>query len=146
MVNKKCSKCEINYVESMEDDLCELCKKEGNKTTKTRTSNNKDIVVESLLPLLRNLPEYAIIDFLQKETSYQLFRLRLPLLIKCANIGKETCRNEIKDPTGHNRYYAEPVLIHGNYYHICSQWWSADYNHSKDILKKFAKIPIEHKI
>ena len=61
--------------------------------------------------------------------------LRLPLLVKEGD--------KITDDKGHARYYVQPYDINGEYYHICSQWWSASGNNSKDILKLLSEITIK---
>lgn len=134
---KKCIKCELNYVKNDADELCEICKKEIlNNSKGSNLDSNKTEVEKYLLPFLKALPQEKLELFLKKEKSFELFKLRLPLLIRCKNIDKEHCRKEtIVDNSTTSRYYITPYLINGEYYHICSQWADCGIEESKNCLK-----------
>ncbi len=132
---RKCPKCEINYLNENEE-LCEVCRKdESYFTTKTEKDDNKTMVERDLVPLLRLFDKAFIEKFTKKEESFEFFGLRRPLLIECKDLGVDVCRKEIKDRKGNNRYYIDQYMFFGKKYHICSQWWSAKGNHSKEVLK-----------
>ena len=139
---KKCPNCEINYIDEKESE-CEICKKQNNARNVKLTDDNKTQVEKYLIPFLRKLSQKQLESFLQKDESFRLFKLRLPLLIKCENIDKEHCRRErIVDNSNTPRYYTDKYLINGNYYHVCSQWWSFGSEKSKDILQILKELKI----
>lgn len=134
---KLCPKCELNWIGDGET-ACKCCEDVVNVRGGARDSNKVD-VEQNLLPILRTLRQDVIDDLTKKEPSYELLRLRLPLLVKCNCRGKEHCVSEIR--VGNSdvyRYYIKPYDINGRQYHICSQWW--DELGSKDILKLFEQI------
>ncbi len=131
---KVCPKCQVNYIINEQNELCELCQKIVQIDPKPKDENKRE-VERYLIPILREMSEAAVESLTTKEESFALLGLRLPLLIKCKCEGVDCCNTEIKDRTGHNRYYINPYSIGEKKYHVCSQWWSAENNHSKDILQ-----------
>lgn len=143
---KTCPKCELNYIMNDSDELCEICKKSKQSSqSKENNDDNKKMVEQDLLPLLRTFSSKNIEKLTNKDFSFELLHLRLPLLVKCENLNdEEHCKKEIiVDNSSVYRYYKKPYNINGQYYHICSQWWSHDTNNSKDILKLLKEIKNE---
>lgn len=144
MIYKKCPKCEINYIMNQFDEMCEECKQK--KTVHTNSGerdNNKQKVEIDLLPILRKLSSDAIQALTKKKESFDLLGLRLPLLVECSGFGGEACIKEITTNSSRvYRYYVQPYDINGKKYHICSQWWIAEGNKSKDILNLLKEIKI----
>ena len=138
---KICEKCGLNYVLDENEDVCEVCKQEGNVRKVSSRDSNKTNVEVNLLPVLRSLPKNVIDALTEKRFSYELLHIRLPLLVECRCLGKERCKEEIiVDNSNVRRYYATPYVIHGKYYHICSQWWECKENDSKQVLKLFEQV------
>lgn len=140
---KKCPICELNYVDD-EQESCKICNSQSNTNLSgKKVDSNKAEVEKYLLPFLRSLQQKELDLFLQKEKSFELFKLRLPLLIRCKNIDKEHCKKEtIVDNSTTSRYYVTPYYINGNYYHICSQWWNFGTEYSKAILQLLKNVNI----
>ena len=139
MKYKKCPQCELNYIK-VDEDLCSLCKSQHNHNNGTRDVN-KNQVEEVLLPLLRTFPQSSLDKLTKKKESFEFLGLRLPLLVECQDIDKEHCKKEVVvDSSSVYRYYIEPYNINGKKYHICSQWWSAPTNNSKDILELLKEL------
>ena len=139
---KKCPVCELNYIND-DGDMCHLCKNNTKPNGKTTLDSNKSEVERYLLPFLKKLPQEKLELLLTKEKSFQFFKLRLPLLIKCKNIDKEHCKKEtIIDNSTTSRYYVTPYLINGKYYHICSQWWNFGTENSKSMLQLLKSLKI----
>ena len=140
----KCPKCELNYIMNPLDEVCDECRARANgSTVKIRVDDNKQKVETDLLPILRNLPALAIQSLTKKKDSFDLLGLRLPLLVECGGFGGQACKKEITIGSSDvYRYYVKPYDINGKKYHICSQWWSAEGNKSKDILSLLKEIKI----
>ena len=137
---KICPKCEINFVINDKDEFCSVCNTK-NINNKIHTDNNKSEMEKYLLPYLHKSPQKTIDALTTKEFSYEILRLRIPLLIKCQNLGKDCCKKEIA--IGNSkvfRYYLEPYDINGIKYHICSQWSNSETEQSKQILNLFKYI------
>ena len=137
---KKCPKCELNYIKDDTDELCSVCREQKPKNT-TTTDNNKSEMEKHLLPILQRLPQSSLDELTEKELSFQLFKLRIPLLVKCDNLGKDHCKEEVK--VGNSdvyRYYIDPYDINGIKYHICSQWAYSETEQSKLILNLCKEI------
>ncbi len=139
-MSKLCPKCETNYIND-DEESCVICKRKTRENG-GKKDDNKQEVEKYLLPYLRALSENDVESLTHKKMSFELFKLRLPLLVKCQENGADCCRNEIKDKAGHNRYYSTPYVIGNGKYHICSQWWSSTQEHSKDLLKNLYKLEL----
>lgn len=142
---KKCLICDLNFVLNDRENICETCKKKVNATSKkNNVDSNKSMVEKYLLPYLRKLPQDSLDLLTTKEKSFEIFKLRLPLLIKCENIDKEHCKKEvIVDNSTNYRYYIKPYNINGNYYHICSQWWNFGTEYSKSLLQLMEHVNLK---
>ena len=134
---KKSPKCELNYIINDYDELCSVCKEnEKSNQSKENVDDNKNMVEQILLPLLKTFSNSALEKLTNKSFSFEFLHLRLPLLVKCENLGEEHCKQEIIVSNSNvYRYYKKPYNINGQNYHICSQWWDHGTNNSKDILK-----------
>ena len=131
---KRCPKCELNYIKDSEN-LCEVCKNNSIRNN-NQIDDNKTNVEKNLLPILKRLSRESLEMLTHKDLSYEIFKIRLPLLKQCSNIDKEHCKKEvITDSSGTYRYYIKPYLINGEYYHICSQWADTYSEESKQILQ-----------
>lgn len=137
---KKCPKCELNYIVESEE-MCSTCRKMMEpEPAKNPIDENKLMVERDLIPLLKSFSAEMVEEFTHKQASLDVLGLRLPLLVKCNDEGIDCCRREIRDKAGHGRYYITSYDINGVKYHICSQWWSAVGNNSKDILKLIKEV------
>lgn len=69
------------------------------------------IVREELVPILQSadFPQDEIEDFMDWQFSRDVFGLGFPLLAE----SREPCE----------RYYAQPITLHGQEYYLCSQWY-----------------------
>ena len=142
MAFKKCPTDDcLNYMDDKQD-LCDVCKERTTgHTDKIRIDDNKSKVERDLLPILRSFSVAGIQSLTTKKESFDLLGLRLPLLVECRGFGGDACKKEIiTDVSKVYRYYVQPYDINGKKYHICSQWWSAAGNNSKDILKLLKEI------
>lgn len=138
----KCSTDECPNYMKVADRVCEVCKSKAvDSNSKPTVDNNKYLVERDLLPILKTLSLAAIQSLTQKEYSFDLLGLRMPLLVECSELGRDACKKEIvRDVSMVYRYYVQPYDIDGKKYHICSQWWSVAGNNSKDILKLLKEI------
>ena len=57
---KICEKCGLNYVLDENEDVCEVCKQEGNVRKVSSRDSNKTNVEVNLLPVLKSLPQNVI--------------------------------------------------------------------------------------
>ena len=128
----KCKKCELNIVKD-EDDICDVCNKQGIHSYK-ETDSNKDFVEKVLLKFLLSLPFKNVEAFTKIEASKEIFELNIPLLVECKC--NDSCEKEvIVGNSSVYRYYIKPYDINGKKYHICSQW--GEYNkYSFTLLKE----------
>ena len=140
---KVCPKCEINYILNDTDEFCSVCNESSNHRS-SNTDNNKLEMERNLLPKLRQLPENTIQALTKKEFTFNLFKLSMPLLVECKQLGKECCKQEVRiGKSDMYRYYIEPYEINGKYYHVCSQWhFDNTTNSSKLILQIFKDVKI----
>lgn len=139
---KKCPECDLNYIKDFEA-TCSVCNAAKESfISRTHVDNNKNMVENDLLPILRSANPVKLKALTTKAESYQFLHIRLPLLVECKNKSSDSqaCKKEITDPTGHVRYYVQPYDIGGKKYHICSQWWNAENNDSKEILKLLKEL------
>ena len=72
------------------------------------------------------IPKEEIELLKTKEYSKRVFDLNFPLLSKI-----------IHDENGYARYYRNPVVIHGESFYLCSQWYKGSYPYVKKWLKDF---------
>ena len=131
---KLCPKCELNYILNDTDEYCSVCESQKPSNNKL-TDNNKSEMEKNLLPILNKLPQESLDKLTKKDLSFEIFKLRIPLLVKCNNLGKDHCKKEIQ--LGNSevyRYYINPYDINGTKYHICSQWAQSATEQSKAIL------------
>lgn len=131
---KKCPNCELNYIKD-DENLCSVCKQESILKVNSTTDSNKNKVERFLIPFLKSLNQDVIKSLTLKEFSFNVFKIRHPLLIECKNIDKQHCQKEVAIGNSKNyRYYIDPVNINGKYYHICSQWANCGVEESKNVL------------
>ena len=131
-----CPRCETNYILNDTDELCKVCNENAKPTNATKLDDNKLTMENYLLPLLQRAKPEALEGLTTKKISYELFKLRIPLLIKCKDQGKDCCKKEVSlGNSSVYRYYIDAYTIHGVKYHICSQWWSFGTENSKEYLK-----------
>ena len=68
---KKCPRCELNYIKNNYDEICELCKEnEQNSQSKGNNDENKKMVEQDLLPILRSITSKNIEKLTNKDFSF----------------------------------------------------------------------------
>ena len=140
---RKCPKCKLNYIKNDVDSLCSVCMDASYSNAGRKTDDNKSEMERNILPKLRSLSPRVVELFTNKKESFDIFKLRIPLLVRCRELGKDCCKKEvIVDNSRVYRYYIEPYNINGVKYHICSQWWNFGAEESKLILQLFKNIDV----
>ena len=74
---KKSPKCELNYIINDYDELCSVCKEnEKSNQSKENVDDNKNMVEQILLPLLKTFSNSALEKLTNKRFSFEFLHLR----------------------------------------------------------------------